>query len=185
MPSPDTEKAKMLAGELYRSNDPDLEAERRRAKSLCNEYNRDVVHFNKTILRELFGYATDAYLEPPFFCDYGYNVHIGSNVYANHNFIILDCAPVTIGDNTLFGPNVVLSAAAHPVDPTVRASTLELASPIVIGANVWVGANVTVVAGVEIGDNTTIGANSVVTQSIPANCVAAGNPCRVIRRLDD
>ena len=177
------EKAKMLSGELYFANDTQLVAERKRAKALCAEYNRDAEAPNLRILSELLGYATDAYLEPPFFCDYGYNIRLGKNVYANHNLIILDCAPVSIGDSVLFGPNVVISTAGHPIEPEVRTSGVEYARPISIGSNVWIGATVTIVPAVEVGDNVTIGAGSVVTKSIPANCVAAGNPCRILRYL--
>jgi maltose O-acetyltransferase len=178
-----TEKMKMIAGESYQSNDPELIQERKRAKLLCYRYNQEVENLNLDILSQLFGYATDAYLEPPFFCDYGYNIRLGTNVYANHNLVILDCAPVTIGDNVFIGPNVVLSTAGHPVEVHIRNAGQEFAKPIVIGNNVWIGATVTIVPGVEIGDNVTIGAGSVVTRSIPANSVAVGSPCRVIRTL--
>jgi maltose O-acetyltransferase len=178
------QKRKMLAGELYFANDAGLAADRRRAKVLCQRYNQAVVDFDRAALRELFGYATDAYLEPPFFCDYGYNMKLGKRVYANHNLVVLDCAEVTLGDDVFIGPNVVLSTAGHPVDPAVRISGLEYAKPIRIGNAVWIGASVSVLPGVDIGDNVTIGAGSVVTRSIPANCVAVGNPCRVRRYLD-
>jgi maltose O-acetyltransferase len=178
-----TEKTKMIAGEAYMSNDPELVAERKRAKVLCYRYNQEVENLNRDLLAQLLGYATDAYLEPPFYCDYGYNLKLGDNFYANHNLVVLDCAPVTIGDNVFIGPNVVISTAGHPVDVHVRNSGQEYAKPIVIGNNVWIGATVTIVPGVEIGDNVTIGAGSVVTKSIPANCVAVGNPCRVLKTL--
>jgi maltose O-acetyltransferase len=178
-----SEKAKMLAGDLYVASDPQLVAERKRAKALCARYNREVVDLDRAILAELFGRPTDAYLEPPFFCDYGYNVRLGRNVYANHNLVVLDCAPVTVGDEVYIGPNVVLSTAGHPVDPATRVSGLEFAKPITIGRRVWIGASVTVLPGVEIGDDVTIGAGSVVTRSIPARTVAVGNPCRVMREL--
>jgi maltose O-acetyltransferase len=177
------EKEKMLAGELYFANDSQLVSERKRAKSLCHRYNQWVESLNVETLAEILGYATDAYIEPPFYCDYGYNIRLGKNVYANHNLIILDGARVEIGDNVFFGPNVVLSSAGHPLDFVVRNSGLEFAEPILIGDNVWLGANVVVVPGVEIGSNVTIGAGSVVTKSIESNCVAVGNPCRVLRRL--
>jgi len=183
MSEPVTEKEKMLAGVLYFANDTVLVAERKRAKALCHRYNQQVIDLDRVALEELFGYPTDAYLEPPFFCDYGYNVRLGRNVYANHNLVVLDCARVTIGDNVFFGPNVVLSTAGHPVDPVVRTSGLEFAKPISIGDNVWIGASVVIVPGVDIGPNVTIGASSVVTKSIPGDCVAVGNPCRILRHL--
>jgi maltose O-acetyltransferase len=178
-----TEKDKMISGEPYMSNDIQLTQERKRAKVLCFRYNQEVENLNKGLLSELFGYATDAYLEPPFYCDYGYNIKAGANFYANHNLVVLDCAPVTIGDNVFIAPNVVISTATHPVEALVRNSGLEYAKPIRIGNNVWIGASVTILPGVDIGDNVTIGAGSVVTRSIPDNCVAVGNPCRVIRTL--
>jgi maltose O-acetyltransferase len=178
-----SEKDKMLSGELYFANDPELVDERKRAKSLCHRYNQMAERLDVDILSEIFGYASDVYLEPPFYCDYGYNIRLGKKVYANHNLVILDGAPVLIGDNVYFGPNVVLSSAGHPVDFVVRASGLEYAKPILIGNDVWLGANVVVVPGVEIGSNVTIGAGSVVTKSIRSNCVAVGNPCRVHRQL--
>jgi maltose O-acetyltransferase len=178
-----TEKAKMLAGEPYRASDPVLVAERQRAKRICHAYNQHVVELDRDALRELTGRATDAYLEPPFHCDYGYNLVLGRGVYANHNLVVLDCAEVAIGDDVYVGPNVVLTTAGHPVDPVERVSGLEYARPIRIGHRVWLGASVTVLPGVEIGDESTIGAGSVVTRSIPPRSVAVGNPCRVLRTL--
>jgi maltose O-acetyltransferase len=178
-----TEKEKMLSGDLYLANDGQLVSERKRAKALCSRYNQQVVDLDKLTLQELFGYRTDAYLEPPFFCDYGYNIRLGQNCYANHNLVVLDCAQVLIGDNVFIGPNVVISTAGHPIDPVVRGSGVEFAKPISIGDNVWIGASVVLVPGVTIGSNVTIGAGSVVTKSIPASCVAVGNPCRVLRHL--
>jgi maltose O-acetyltransferase len=178
-----SEKDKMLSGQHYLPNDAELTLERRTAKALCHRYNQQFEPLDMAALRELFGRATDAFLEPPFFCDYGYNVQLGRNVYANHNLVILDCAPVTIGDNVYIGPNVVIATAGHPLDPITRISGLEFARPISIGNNVWLGANVVILPGVEIKENTTIGAGSVVTRSVPANCVAVGNPCRVARQL--
>jgi len=170
-------------GELFRGDDPALLADRNRAKALCAEYNWSAGNLDRSILASLLGYETDAWLEPPFFCDHGFNLRLGRRVYANHNLVVLDCAPVTIGDGVQIAPNVVISTAGHPVDPEVRASGLEFALPIVIGNNVWLGAGVIVLPGVEIGDNTTVGAGSVATKSLAANCVAYGNPCRVMREL--
>jgi maltose O-acetyltransferase len=178
-----TEQEKMVAGELYSANAVDLVAGRKRAKALCHKYNQSVVDLDRATLREILGYATDAYFEPPFFCDYGSNIRLGKNVYANHNLVILDCAAVTLGDNVFIGPNVVISTAGHPIDPAVRMAGLEFAKPITIGDNVWIGASVVIVPGIEIGANVTIGAGSVVTRDIPPNCVAAGNPCRVLRTV--
>lgn len=173
----------MLAGELYSAAAPQLLRERQRAKTLCARYNQSVSELDTATLAELLGYATDAYLEPPFYCDYGYNIRLGAGVYANHNLVILDCAPVTLGSHVYIGPNVVLSTAAHPIDAARRTQGLEFAQPIQMGDRVWLGAGVIVLPGVEIGAGTTIGAGSVVTKPLPSNCVAVGNPCRVIRNL--
>ena len=178
-----TEKEKMLAGELYRANDPELVEERRRAKSICRRYNASESVPDAELLRELFGRATDAYIEPPFFCDYGYNIRLGARFYANHGLVILDVVPVTIGDDVFIAPNVVISAATHPLDAETRVAGLELGQPITIGSGAWIGSGVQILPGLTIGDRTTIGAGAVVTKDIPANCIAAGNPCRVIREL--
>jgi maltose O-acetyltransferase len=183
MENEQSDKAKMLSGQLYRATGPELTAERTRAKKLCVEHNHAEREHRADILGAVLGRPTDAYFEPPFFCDYGYNLRLGTGVYANHNLVVLDCAPVTIGNDVYIGPNVVISAAGHPVEAAVRTSGLEFAHPVTIGNSVWIGANVTVLPGVTIGDNVTIGAGSVVTKPIPPDCVAVGNPCKVMREL--
>lgn len=178
-----SQKERMLAGEHYFANDPELTRERKRAKALCARYNQSVVDLDQETLAELLGAPSDAHLEPPFYCDYGTNLRLGKNVYANHNLVALDVAEIHIGDNVFMGPNVVLSTAGHPIDAAVRITGAEFGHPITIEDNVWIGANVVVLPGVRIGRNTTIGAGSVVTRSIPPDCVAVGNPCRVLRHL--
>lgn len=178
-----TARARMIAGELYLASDLQLTSERKRAKALCARYNASPSELDRRLLAELFGDETDAHLEPPFYCDYGYNIRLGQGVYANHNLVILDCAPVSIGDQVLIGPNVVLSTATHPTDAALRATGAEYALPIRIWDRAWIGASVTLLPGVEIGENSTIGAGSVVTKSVPANCIAVGNPCRVVREI--
>ena len=175
----------MLAGELYRPSDPELVDARKRAKRLCARYNAAPVDHDRAALEELLGHATDAYIEPPFFCDYGFNIRLGARFYANHGLVILDVMPVTIGDDVYIGPHVVISAATHPIDPEQRVSGLEMGKPITIGSKVWIGSGVQVLPGVTIGEGTTIGAGAVVSKDVPARCVAAGNPCRVIRELKD
>ena len=128
---------------------------------------------------------SEAWIEPLFFCDYGYNIHLGANFYANHHCTILDGARVTIGDNVLFGPSVTLSTAGHSLNAITRNTGLEFCKPITIGNNVWLGANVTVNPGISIGENVVIGAGSVVTKDIPANSVAVGTPCKVIKSLEE
>lgn len=184
-----TEKEKMLLGKPYQSFDEELFRERQYAKEIILELNSlspgEVEKRNK-ILTKLFGKVNDEfYIEPPFRCDYGYNIKIGNNFYANYNCIILDCAPVTIGDNVLFGPNVSLFTASHPIHFEPRNSGLEYAFPITIGNNVWLGGGVIVNPGVTIGDNVVIGSGSVVTKYIPTNSLAVGNPCRVLREITD
>ncbi|MTW03892.1 sugar O-acetyltransferase [Duganella ginsengisoli] len=157
---------------------------RRRVKQLCAAFNReDDPDARLRILEQLLGKPTDAHFEAPFFCDVGTNITIGRHCFANHNVVILDCAPVTIGDNVLIGPNTVISAAGHPLDPVQRNAGVFVEKPITIGNSVWIGANVTVMGGVTIGDNCTIGAGSVVTRDVPPNSLAAGSPCKVIRAI--
>ena len=125
----------------------------------------------------------NAYITAPFYCDYGYNITLGENFYANHGLVILDCAEVTFGKNVLVGPGCCIAPAAHPIDAEERNSGLEFAKPIKIGDNVWIGANVSVMPGVSIGDNAVIGAGSVVTRDIPPDTVAFGSPCRAVRKI--
>ena len=138
------------------------------------------------IIRTLFGSTKQEFLiEQPFYCDYGYNIHIGENFYCNVNCVILDAAPVTFGNNVFIAPNCGFYTAGHPFDVNLRNQGLEYAKPITIGNNVWIGAQVCVLPGVTIGDNCVIGAGSVVTKNIPDNSLAVGNPCRVIRTLNE
>lgn len=175
------EKEKMLSGVLYNPNLDGLFEERLRAKELCKKYNLEE---NKDFIRELFGKVGENFqIEPNFYCDYGYNIEIGENFYANHNLVILDPAKVKFGNNVFIGPNCGFYTPEHPLDYETRNLGLEYAKPINVGNNVWFGGNVTVLGGITIGDNTVIGAGSVVTKDIPANVVAIGNPCKVIKQL--
>jgi maltose O-acetyltransferase len=184
---PKTELQKMLAGELYNAGDPELVAGRSKARKLFTQYNAlsyDDQEGKKVILRDLLGgFKNNIDIQSPFYCDYGSNIFAGENVFLNFNCIILDCARVTLGDNVFIAPNVQLYAAYHPVLASERIKGPEYAAPITIGNNVWLGGGVIVCPGVTIGDNTTIGAGSVVIKDIPANVVAVGNPCRVIKHL--
>lgn len=184
-----TEKEKQQAGELYLSADPELTAERVKAKKLCADYNaieyNDYQKKERLLDRLLALRGENAFIEANFFCDYGYNIIIGDNFYANHNLVILDCAEVTFGDNVFIGPNCGFYTAGHPIDAAQRNSGLEYAKPIKVGSDVWIGGNVCVMPGVTIGDNVVIGGGSVVTEDIPSGVVAAGNPCRVIRKIGD
>ncbi len=182
-----SEKEKMLNGELYNATDAQLSEERRRARILFKQLNDtkdDEVAERLRLLKELIGQAgTDLWIEPPFYCDYGSNIIVGDKVFFNFNCVVLDVMQVTIGSYTLFGPNVQIYTATHPIDWQERASGLEYAKPITIGSHVWVGGSCIICPGVTIGDRSVIGAGSVVTKDIPADVFAAGNPCRVIRPL--
>src|SRR6478735_9387633 len=168
-----SEKEKMLAGELYNATDPQLSSERRKARLLIHQLNQssdEETELRKYILKELIGNAgKDLWIEPPFYCDYGYNISVGDKVFFNFNCVILDVLPVTIGSNTLFGPNVQIYTATHPIDWKERGSGLEAGKPIIIGSDVWIGGSVVICPGVTIGDRTVIGAGSVITKDIPAD----------------
>ena len=183
-----TELEKMTKGELYYSNDDLLVEYRKKAKKLCYDYNAlpfDALSERNEILEKLFNQKIDgACIVPSFYCDYGFNIKIGKNFYSNHNLVILDVANVTFGDNVFIGPNCGFYTAGHPIDYKIRNSGLEYGLPISVGNNVWFGGNVVVLPNVKIGSNVVIGAGSVVTKDIPDNCVAYGNPCKVIKNLD-
>ncbi len=184
-----SEKQKMQQELLYNANhDAELLNERNKCKNLCFKFNHtpyEDAETRQTILRELFGQVKkNVIIEPSFWCDYGYNIKLGENFYSNHNLVILDEAEVVFGDNVFIGPNCGFYTAGHPLNIAQRNQGLEYAKPIKVGHNVWFGANVIVLPGVVIGDSCTIGAGSVVVKDIPANSVAVGNPCRVIRQVD-
>jgi len=182
-----SEKGKMLNGELYDSTDSILVKERLIASKLCHQFNNlppEKEIEKKQILNKLFQYSTDAEINSPFHCDYGYNIIIGNNFYANYSCIILDVNKVSIGDNVKFGPNVQLYTAFHPLEPNLRTTTKELGLPIFIEDNVWIGGGVIILPGVKIGKNTIIGAGSVVTKNIPQNVIAVGNPCKILRKIN-
>lgn len=185
-----TEKEKMLAGELYNANyDENLINERNLAKEKCFEYNNikpsDTEKRTK-VMKAILGHTGEKFLiEQPFICDYGYNIKIGENFYSNHNLIILDANTVEFGNNVSIAPNCGFYTAGHPLDYKTRNEGLEYGKPIKIGNNVWIGGNVIVLPGVTIGDNSVIGAGSVVNKDIPANVVAVGKPCKVIKELQN
>ena len=183
-----TEKEKMLAGELYDAIDPQLSEERKRCRDLCkalNDSREDEQEERVRILAELFGKRTDAWIQPPFYCDYGTNITLGTKVFFNFNCIVLDVMQVTIGSNVLFGPGVQVLTAMHPMSAVERRTWLEFAKPVTIGSDVWFGAGAIICPGVTIGSRCVIGAGSVVTRDIPDDVFAAGNPCRVIRTLTE
>ena len=178
----------MLAGEMYLASDPQLLKERRQAKRLLRKLNITeylVTKTAKTIIKELLpNTGKNFYVEPPFHCDYGYNIHCGDNVYFNVNCVVLDTIKITIGSHVLFGPGVQIYAASHPLDPEIR-KTLEFSKTVNIGDNCWIGGGTIILPGVNIGNNCVIGAGAVVTKSIPENSMAVGNPAKVIKNLND
>jgi maltose O-acetyltransferase len=183
-----SEREKMLAGELYDAMDPELVAARERARDLCQALNttREAeADVRRKILGALLGAGGDtANIQPPFFCDYGVHIELGTKVFFNFNCIVLDVCPVKIGDYTQFGPGVQILTPMHPMNAEVRRGK-EYGKPIEIGSDVWVGGGALILPGVRIGSRSVIGAGSVVTRDIPEGVFAAGNPCRVIREITD
>jgi len=181
-----TEREKMLAGDLYDPLDPELVAARVRPRDLCQDLNATREREEETrrrILVELFGAGGgDVWMQPPFFCDYGSNIFLGTRVFFNFNCVVLDVCAVRIGDYTLFGPAVQIYTATHPLEAELRRRQ-EFAKPVTIGSDVWVGGAAVICPGVTIGSRSVIGAGSVVTRDIPEAVFAAGNPCRVVRQL--
>lgn len=185
-----TEKQKMLAGQLYdANNDEQLLNERSAAKELCWQYN--MLHPSDEqaqyeIIKRLIGRTNGNFcIIAPFWCDYGYNIEIGKNFFANHNTVILDGGRVKFGNNVFVAPNCGFYTAGHPIDYQRRNAGLEYAHAITVGDNVWIGAGVQVMPGVTIGSNVVIGGGSVIVKDIPDNCVAVGNPCHVLRTITE
>lgn len=183
-----TEKEKMLSGEFYSAVDAQLLSELGATRDVIHRYNTLLpsdTEARLAILKDLLGHIGDdkIIINPPFYCDYGKQIRVGRRFFANFNFTVLDEAPVTIGDDCFIGPGVSIYTACHSTDPVERNNRREWAEAVTIGDNVWIGGSVTILPGVSIGSNTTIGAGSVVTKDIPDNVVAAGNPCRVIRKI--
>ncbi|MEV0593194.1 sugar O-acetyltransferase [Nonomuraea cavernae] len=184
---PRTNRERMLAGDLYIADDPELDAAARRAVALAHRYGEvyavdpGAAH---PILEELLGsIAPTAHIKPPLYVDYGSHITVGEGTFANYGLTALDVAPITIGADVQIGPHVQLLTPTHPLDPAQRRARLEAAEPIVIGDNVWLGGGAIVLAGVTIGDDTVIGAGAVVTGDLPGGVVAVGVPARVVRHL--
>lgn len=185
-----TEWEKAQQGYLYDANyDQEIVDARTKCADLCYVFNAcrpSDIETQEKLIREMLGEVRGGFvITAPFYCDYGSNISIGDNFYTNHNCTILDGAKVTFGDNVFIAPNCVFSTAGHALDAQMRADGLEIALPITVGNRVWIGANVSVLPGVTIGDDTVIGAGSVVNKDIPSGVVAAGNPCRVIRKITE
>ncbi|MTD39969.1 chorismate mutase [Erwinia sp. CPCC 100877] len=181
-----TERQKMIDGELYFAADPELVAARKFAREQMKVINQEEDgYIRRQLIEETFGSTgTGCYIEPSISFDYGFNIHVGKNFYANFNSIFLDICPITIGDNCMFGPNAQLYTATHPLNPVKRNSGLEYGKPITLGDNVWLGGNVVITPGVTLGDNVVVAAGSVVTKSFPDNCVIGGNPAKLIKEIE-
>ena len=184
-----TEKEKMLAGDLYRPSDEELSKERHDCKVLLRSFNfsdEDNRTERQSILQKLLkGEPENLHIEPPFYCDLGYNIKLGKNVYMNHNVCILDVTTVIIGDHVMLGPNVQIYTATHPLEYKLRNSGVEFAKPINIGNNVWIGGHSVILPGITIGNNVVIGAGSVVTKDVPDDFCVAGNPAKIIKSIDN
>ena len=184
-----TEKELMLKGEMYDPMDPELVAARHRARILfqkINTMNDDERDERNALVKELVGSSgPDLWIEPPFFCDYGENIHLGKKVFMNFGCCILDVAEVIMGDHVMLGPCVQIYTATHPLEAKARNSGRELGKSIKIGNNVWIGGNATLCPGITIGDNVVIGAGAVVTKSFPDDLFIAGNPARIIKTIDN
>lgn len=184
-----TEKEKMLSGELYDASDPELEAERHCARLIFQDINNmgdAKKEIRNKLFYKLFGKAGKGlWIEPPFFCDYGYNIEVGEKVFMNFNCCILDVMKVKMGNNVLLGPNVQIYTATHPMEAKTRAEWLEYAKPVTIGNDVWIGGAAVICPGVTIGNGVVIGAGAVVTKDVPNNVFVGGNPAKVIREIDN
>lgn len=183
-----TEKEKMMAGELYLASDPQLTKDRENARKLTRLFNQTIETDYDTrieLLKRLFGSTGEnIYIEPTFRCDYGYNIHVGNNFYANFDCVILDVCEVRIGENCFVAPGVHIYTATHPINPFERISGAEFGKPVTIGNNVWIGGRAVINPGVTIGDNAVIASGAVVTKDVPDNVVVGGNPAKVIKNID-
>jgi maltose O-acetyltransferase len=179
----------MLSGKLYKALDSELSKDRAKGRKIIRLFNQtveDQYNYRIELLKELFGKTGEnLYIEPPFYCDYDYNISIGKNFYANFDCMFLDVCKIIIGNNVLFGPRVSVYTAGHPIDATVRNTLLEYGKPIKIGNNVWIGGNAIINPGINIGNNVIIGSGSVVTRNIPDNVIAVGNPCKILREINE
>lgn len=183
-----TEKEKMIKGLVYNPVSPQLVLDRDRASRILTKYNYKTFHevnLRNRLMKKLINTSGNFWIKPPFFCDYGYNIQIGKDVMINFNCIFLDVCPIIIGDYTLIGPNTQIYTACHSLDYKERRENIEFGKPVSIGKNVWIGGSVVILPGVTIGDNAVIGAGSVVTKDVPANSIAIGNPCRIIRKTNE
>ncbi len=182
------EKEKMIAGLKYNPTNPRIVLDHAKANRICTKYNKrafNEINMRSPLLKKLLNTKGNFWIKPPFYCDFGYNITIGKNVMLNYGCIILDVCPVEIGDYTLIGPATHIYSACHSTNPQERKNYVEHGKPVKIGKNVWIGGHCCIMPGITIGDNAVIGAGSIVTKDIPANVVAVGNPCKVIRKIEE
>jgi len=183
-----TEKEKMMSGDMYNAMDPELVNERTEARKLCHKYNStpsEKVTKKSKLLTKLFKSDMPCHIETPFSCDYGYNIEFGKHFHTNYGCVILDANKVIIGDDVMFGPGVHIYTASHPLESDKRRSGLEFTKPVSIGNQVWIGGHSTICPGANIGSNVVIGEGSVVLEDIPDNAFAMGNPCEVVRLINE
>lgn len=179
-----TEKEKMLKGELYCALDEELMREQSKAQAILRKFNNSSEEDSSEVLRKLFGRTGENFcVKPSFRCDYGYNIYVGENFFANYDCIILDVCKVVIGDNCMMAPRVCIYTATHPLDAETRISGLEYGKEVIIGDNVWLGGNSVIAPGVTIGNNVVVGAGAVVVKDVPNNVVVGGNPAKIIKYL--
>lgn len=182
-----TEKQKMVSGELYRAADPELVQDRLNARRLTRLFNQSLETEDlqrKALLRELFGSIGNEYdVEPPFRCDYGFNIHVGENFYANFDCVFLDVCEIRIGDNCFLGPGVHIYTATHPLEAWERNSGVEFGRPVTIGDNVWIGGRAVINPGIRIGNNAVVASGAIVTKDVPDHAVVGGNPARIIKQM--
>lgn len=182
-----TEKEKMLAGKWYLAADPQLAAERMHARKLLkklNDSDPEDIELKNRIVKQLLGKSgKNVWIEPPFFCDYGYNIEVGDDCFFNFNCVVLDVTPVKLGDRVLVAPNVQFYAATHPTESKARAELWEFGKPITIGSDVWIGGSSVICPGVTIGDRSIIAAGSVVTKDVPSGVIVGGNPAKIIKEV--
>ena len=184
-----TTRERMKNGQVYFCTDEDIAKEQEKCLDILYDFNHtrpsQMDERNRILKRFLAEVGDNCYVEPPLHANWGKNTHFGNNVYANFNLTLVDDTDIFIGNNVMFGPNVTVATAGHPIDPELRLKVAQFNIPVHIGNNVWIGAGAIIMPGVNIGDNTVIGAGSVVTKDIPANVVAVGNPCRVLREISE
>lgn len=182
-----TEREKMTAEMEFFTNDPELMADKKLARAVAEEFNRseDDPTLRIPILQRLFGRTGEKiFIKPPFHCDYGYNIFVGENFFANFDCVFLDAAKITFGDNCMVGPGTHIYAIGHPLEYELRNQSVGSPKAVTVGDNVWIGGNCTILPGVTIGDGAVVGAGSVVTRDVPSNTVVAGNPAKFIKRID-